>query len=63
MYGSDDARELITADGDLGQLEGNGGGMANKACTNLDQRGLQAGQRPVGLLYGQIAPFRKTPRL
>src|SRR3546814_7815579 len=41
-------------DGDLGQLEGNGAGVADDAGADLDQLELQAGQRPVRHGLGQF---------
>jgi hypothetical protein len=43
MYGSDDADEQITADGDFGQLECGGTSMANNSRSSLYKPGLQAG--------------------
>jgi hypothetical protein len=48
MYGCDDAGEQITTDGNLGELECDGAGVADNPCTDFDEPGLQAGQRPVG---------------
>jgi hypothetical protein len=41
-------------DGHLGQLEGDGAGVAHDAGADLDQLQLQAGQRPVGYRLGQL---------
>ena len=54
MYGCDDAVEQIAADRDLGKLERNGTGVADDPCTDFDDPGLQAGQRPIGDLLGQV---------
>ena len=41
-------------DRDLGQLEGDGAGMAHHAAPDPNQFQLQAGQRPVGHGLGQV---------
>lgn len=41
-------------DGHFGQLEGNGEGVTDDAATNLDQFELQASQRQLGHLLGQL---------
>ncbi len=41
-------------DGHLGQLEGDGAGMAHDAGADLDQFQLKAGQRPIGHGLGQF---------
>jgi len=63
MYGSQDTREQITTDGHLGQLEGNGAGMSDDPCADFDEPGLQAGQRPIGYLLGQISGFQKDTEI
>src|SRR3546814_17764250 len=45
---------LFRSDGDLGQLEGNGAGVADDPGADLDQLELQAGQRPVRHGLGQF---------
>jgi hypothetical protein len=52
MFGGDDMDEQITADGDFGEVENCGAGKTDDPCTDLDQAGLDAGQRPVGHLFG-----------
>lgn len=44
----------VASDGNLCELESDGPSMTDDPCTNLDQPGLQAGQRPVGHLFGQV---------
>ena len=63
MYGCKDAVEQITRDSHLGELEGDGAGVADDPCTNFDQPGLQAGQRPVGYLLGQISALQKNAEI
>lgn len=50
MDGREDTTEKDTTDSHLGQLERGGAGMSDDPCTDLDQSGLQAGQRPSGHL-------------
>lgn len=42
------------ANRNLGQLEGDGAGMADDPRTDFDQPGLQAAQRTVGHLLGKV---------
>jgi hypothetical protein len=51
------------ADRDLGKLEGDGAGVTNYPRTDFDQPGLQAGQRPVGHLLGQICVFQEDTQI
>ncbi len=46
------AVEEATADRDLGQLECDGSCVADYPCTDFEQPGLKAGQRPVGHPFG-----------
>ena len=43
MDGRKDAGEQLPTDGNLGELERDGVGVADYSCPNLDQPGLQAG--------------------
>jgi hypothetical protein len=51
------------ADRDRGKLERDGAGVTDYPCTNFDQPGLQAGQRPVGHLLGQISAFQEDTQI
>lgn len=55
-----DAVEQITADGHFGQLKRDGAGMTDDPCTDLDQPGLQAGQRPICHLLGQVCALQEN---
>ena len=59
MDGGKDAVEQISADRNLGKLEGNGAGVADDPRAGFDQSCLEAGQRPVGYLLGQISALQE----
>ena len=59
MDGGKDAVEQISADRNLGKLEGNGAGVADDPRAGFDQSCLEAGQRPVGYLPGQISALQE----
>jgi hypothetical protein len=48
----EDFSEDVARHGDLCQLEGYLAGMAHNPCPDLDQAALDAGERPVGNLFG-----------
>ena len=52
--GGEDGTHHRTGDGDLGQLEKDGAGVADDAGTKLDQFELQVDQRPLGHFLGQF---------
>jgi hypothetical protein len=37
--------------------------MSDDPCTDFDEPGLQAGQRPIGYLLGQISGFQKDTEI
>ena len=59
MDGGKDAVEQISADRNPGKLEGNGAGVADDPRAGFDQSCLEAGQRPVGYLLGQISAVQE----
>ena len=59
MDGGKDAVEQISADRNPGKLEGNGAGVADDPRAGFDQSCLEAGQRPVGYLLGQISALQE----
>ncbi len=50
----EDGADHRAGDGHLGQLEGDGAGVADDTRPDLDQLQLQAGQRPLGHFLGQL---------
>ena len=63
MDGGKDAVEQISADRNLGKLEGNGAGVADDPRAGFDQSCLEAGQRPVGYLLGQISAVQEDTEI
>jgi hypothetical protein len=59
MDGCKDTSEQITRNCHLSKLERDGAGVTDDPCTDFDQPGLQAGQRPVCNLLGQISAFQE----
>jgi hypothetical protein len=57
------AVEKVTADGNLSELERDGPGVSNTSGTNLDETGLQAGQRPVSHLLRQISALHEDTEI
>jgi len=54
LDGRDDASEQSTTHPNLGQLEGDGAGVTDGPRPDFNQPGLQAGQRPISHLLGQV---------
>ncbi len=50
----EDANGQIITDGFPGQSESNCEGVTDNSRTDIDEPGLQAGQRPIGYLFGQM---------
>jgi len=63
MDGREDAAEQRAADGHLSKLERDGAGVADNPCTDFDEPGLQAGQRPVGYLLWQVSTLQEDPEI
>jgi hypothetical protein len=60
---AEDCANHGAGDSDLGQLEGDGAGVADDAGPDLGQLELKAGQRPVGHRLGQFDAAQEGPRL
>lgn len=61
MDSREEANEQSTTDSHLSQLECFGTDVANNACADLDQPGLQDSQRPVGYRLWQFSALREDP--
>ena len=61
--GSKDLAEDITGHSDLGQLEGDLARVAHDPCSNFDEAALDAGQRPVSDLLGEVCAPKKTAEI
>ena len=48
---------------DLCQLEGYLAGMAHNPCPDLDQAALDAGERPVRDVFGQVGTLEEAPHV
>lgn len=63
MNGCQDATEQSATDRNLDKLERDGAGVTDDPRADLDQPRLQAGQGPVGHLFGQIGGLQEDAEI
>jgi len=59
----ENAMKEAAADRDRGKLERDGAGVTDYPYTNFDQLGLQAGQRPIGHLLGEVCALQEYTKI
>ena len=63
MNGGKDGAHHRAGDRDLGQLEGDGAGVTDGPRPDFNQPGLQAGQRPISHLLGQVGLLQEDTEI